>query len=292
MLPTDEFIEAMRSAGLGIKDTIKDDGQIHRFYVQGDKKGSLNGWYVFFAGERPAGAFGSWKTGQQHKWASGCKHLSRAQQQALNEKIQLARKQAEAERRALNESAAKQAQRHWRDAVPANPKHPYLLSKNVKPHGLRQAAGLLLVPLLDVHGKLWNFQCIDFNGKKSFRTGGRVRGLFSPLGDLTHPKKIVICEGWATGATLHEELFLPVLCAMNAGNLKSVAEAARSYWPKTELIIAADDDRNTEGNPGLTKAREAARAVNAHLKVPQFPKGSTGTDFNDLANLTRQGEAS
>ena len=55
------------------------------------------------------------------------------------------------------------------------------------------------------------------------------------------------------------------------------------------LIICADDDAGTAGNPGLTKATEAAQAVNGLLAVPDFgadrPDGAT--DFNDLA--TAQG---
>src|SRR5262249_27240742 len=50
------------------------------------------------------------------------------------------------------------------------------------------------------------------------------------------------------------------------------------------IIVAADDDYLTPGNPGLTKAREAATAVAAEVAVPDFgadrPNGAT--DFNDL----------
>ena len=51
------------------------------------------------------------------------------------------------------------------------------------------------------------------------------------------------------------------------------------------LIICADDDSKTEGNPGLTKATEAAQEVGGLLAVPDFgPDRKDGaTDFNDLA---------
>ena len=40
----------------------------------------------------------------------------------------------------------------------------------------------------------------------------------------------------------------------------------------------------TKGNPGLTKAREAALEIGAGLAVPDFgeSRGSRETDFNDL----------
>jgi putative DNA primase/helicase len=77
---------------------------------------------------------------------------------------------------------------------------------------------------------------------------------------------------------------------MNAGNLLPVAKAARAAWPGADLVICADNDRKTAGNPGLTAATAAAKAVGARLAVPEFPEGASGSDFNDLANL-RKGAA-
>jgi putative DNA primase/helicase len=54
-----------------------------------------------------------------------------------------------------------------------------------------------------------------------------------------------------------------------------------------DLVICADNDRKTEGNPGLTAATAAAKATGARLAVPEFPEGVSGSDFNDLANLRR-----
>lgn len=36
------------------------------------------------------------------------------------------------------------------------------------------------------------------------------------------------------------------------------------------IILCADNDRFTPGNPGVTKAREAAIAVDGYLTVPRF----------------------
>ncbi len=57
---------------------------------------------------------------------------------------------------------------------------------------------------------------------------------------------------------------------MNAGNLLEVAQALHSKYPKLRLILAADDDDFTDGNPGITKATEAARAVGGYLTKPNF----------------------
>ncbi|MGQ5488790.1 toprim domain-containing protein [Thauera sp. ZXT1-4] len=282
------FRAAMREAGVVPPDVIEADGQLHRFHVEGDKGGSRNGWYALHLDGRAAGAFGSWKTGLRSTWAADGKRMSDTEREAFAKLIEAARLKAQAERRAEHEARAIEARAEWAAAVPADPAHPYLLEKAVKPHNLRQRGGLLIVPLFDAYGLLWNVQRIQADGGKRFKPG-RAGGLFSPIGGLSNPAIILICEGWATGATLHEETGHPVLCAMNAGNLLAVARAARSAWAGADLVICADNDRQTEGNPGVTYATAAAKATGARLIVPEFPEGVAGSDFNDAAAIRRKG---
>lgn len=282
----DAFRDAMREAGLCPPDRIDADGQLHRFHVEGDRRGTLNGWYLLHLDGRAAGVFGSWKTGLRTTWANGTR-LGFAERHAFAKLVKVARTKAEAERQVEHELCAIQARAEWSTAYSADPAHPYLVTKAVKPHGLRQIGNALIVPLYDERSILWNVQRIYGNGRKRFRTG-RAGGLFSPIGDLTSPMRILVCEGWATGATLHEEIGASVLCAMNAGNLLSVAKAARKSWAGASLVICADNDRHTAGNPGVSKATEAAKAAGARLIVPTFPDGALGSDFNDLAQLRRK----
>ena len=73
---------------------------------------------------------------------------------------------------------------------------------------------------------------------------------------------------------------------MNCGNLLAVSKALREKFPSREIIVCADNDQFTDGNPGVTKAAEAAKAIRAKLAVPQFADASTRpTDFNDMAAL-------
>ena len=283
-----QFRTAMLDAGLAPPEAIEADGQLHRSHVEGDKAGSKNAYYVLHLDGRAAGVFGSWKSGLRSTWAADGKRMSEAEREAFSKLIEAARLKAQAERRAEHEARAIEARSEWAAAEPANPAHPYLIRKGVKPHNLRQRGGLLIVPLFDAFGLLWNVQRIQADGGKRFKPG-RAGGLCSPIGDLTNPATILICEGWATGATLHEEAGHPVLCAMNAGNLLAVATAARSAWAGADLVICADNDRFTEGNPGVTYATAAAKATGAKLIVPEFPEGVAGSDFNDLAALRRKG---
>ena len=183
--------------------------------------------------------------------------------------------------------ARKRAASIWRDAAPASEDHPYLVKKGVRPHGLRSCGDKLVVPVSD-GSELHSLQSISSDGKKLFLPSGRVKGHFFLIGD---PKgTICIAEGFATGATIHEITGHAVVVAFNAGNLLPVAEVVREKYPDGHLIVCADDDAKS-GNPGLTKAQEAAQAVGAVVAVPDFgddrPKGAT--DFNDLCQHAGSG---
>jgi len=205
--------------------------------------------------------------------------MTTAESRALDQTILKAKLENQRDRETHWLRAANEVKGIWHSAKPADPKHPYLVRKGVKQHNLRQSGDKLLVPLQDASGSIWSLQTIYPDGTKRFTTGGRTKGLFSLIGDLPTNGQILICEGWATGASLFEHLANPVLCAMNAGNLLHVAEAAHAKWNK-QLIICGDDDRQTEGNPGRTFAIKAAIAVGALTAFPEFGD-DCGSDFND-----------
>jgi putative DNA primase/helicase len=144
----------------------------------------------------------------------------------------------------------------------------------------------LIVPMRDTAGQLHSLQTIQPDGDKRFLYGGRVNGCYHSIGKKP-VDVLIVCEGYATGASIHEATGYPVVVAFNAGNLKAVALALRAKYPDLKIIIAADDDHQTEGNPGMTKAQAAAQAVGAAVAVPTFPAGrpDKATDFNDLHQL-------
>ena len=200
------------------------------------------------------------------------------------------RQQAEAQRFAAQQKAAQQAKQLWLNGQPACPGHTYLVSKGISPYRLRQTPkGQLMVPLY-ADGELVNMQLIDAQGNKRFLKGGQVQGAYSPLGRVMPGKTLYVCEGWATGATIHAYTHEPVACAMHAGNLEPVARALCERYGHLEMVIAGDDDRATPGNPGRTAANAAALAVGALVLFPTWPKEApqTLTDFNDLACWYRQ----
>ena len=138
----------------------------------------------------------------------------------------------------------------------------------------------------DTAGALHSLQTITSEGDKRFHPGGRVKGCYHAIGGKPC-NLLVITEGYATGASIHEATGLPVAVSFNAGNIGPVAVALHKDYADLMLVMAADDDHLTPGNPGLTAAKQAALAVGEIVVVPQFPthRPEKATDFNDLAAL-------
>lgn len=284
------FSDAIRAAGLTPPEQIEADGALHRFSSDGrpkDKAGS----YRLFMDDTPAGWFKCWRSDLSQTWSSkSANEMTPAEREAHRQRIKAMKEQAEAERIQRQQEAQAEAARRWGAAAPAQD-HPYPSRKGIKPYGARvERGGLLLVPMRDVDGVLWNVERIrpEAGTPKMGLLGGRRKGLFHLIGDYQEGGPLVICEGFATGASIREATGYPVAVAFNAGNLEAVALALRRKYPSAALILAADDDWRTEGNPGMTKAQAAAQAVGARLAVPRFPEDcrpDDATDFNDLHQL-------
>lgn len=214
------------------------------------------------------------------------RELTTAERKAFARRMDALRRQHDAEQRQRQAEAAAAAAIRWAGATPAT-EHPYLTAKSVRAHGARvEANHTLLIPMRDCEGRIHSLQSIAPDGTKRFMPSGRVKGCYCAIGKPSG--RLVVCEGYATGATIHEDTGSAVAIAFNAGNLLPVAKALRGKFPCITLVIAADDDWKTDGNPGLTAATEAARAVGALLAVPKFtglPRGDKDTDFNDLHRL-------
>lgn len=195
-----------------------------------------------------------------------------------------------AQQQAAHAHAAHDAENLWGSGSDTG-ESAYLSRKGVQPHGVRFGAdGWLLVPLRDAGSTLWNVQRIaptkPKNGTdKLFIKGGRKSGLWHWCGDPSGAGVLLIAEGYATAASLHEAVGRPVAVAFDAGNLVHVAKALHGQYPDALLAVCGDDDiqtlAKTGHNPGRDKATAAAKAVQG---VAVFPEGlpNGGTDFNDM----------
>ena len=167
---------------------------------------------------------------------------------------------------------------------PASRNHPYLERKKISPHGALQKFNDLIIPMQDIDGKFWSYQKILSDGEKRFQRGGRTYGCYHMI-EGKREEKLLIAEGFATGATLVEDCGYSVAVAFSAQNLPVVACALRDIFPDVEIVIAADNDNCVEGNPGMTYAIEAATKCDGIVVYPDFGLLSVArgfTDWNDM----------
>ncbi|MDR5777708.1 MULTISPECIES: AAA family ATPase [unclassified Caballeronia] len=281
------FADALTGAGFSAPEIIA-DSTIHRFAGPEDKRGKKSAWYVLHSSRFGLGAFGDWKTGHKENWSGRAESTLTAEERAQwKREQQEIRAAVEHEAKARRAEAAAKAKRIWAKTRDATDDNPYCVAKGIKPYGLKEFKDkrTLIVPVRDASGELVSVQFIHADGTKRFLTGGAKRGCYYSFG----PKpadRIIIAEGFATAASLFEATGLSVAVAFDSGNLKPVALAVKANLPTgCKIIVAADDDAETAGNPGITAATDAAKSVTGLLAVPDFgdnrPEGAS--DFNDLA---------
>ena len=284
-----QFSQAMSDAGITPPADLIGDGTLHRFPLS-DRPDDDAGWYVLHLDEIPAGAFGDWRTGVKINWSAKADSSTFSPEEIrhLRNRQRDAKAAAEAQRKTLAAEVAEKAKSMWSGADPAPADHPYLVNKGVKSYGLRTYKDSLLIHL-SVDGKIISLQMIFPDGKKVFLKNSFSAGGAFVIGSLTDAPIIVIGEGYATLASIHEATGYPAVVAFNAGNLPEVSRKVRNRFPGADIIIAGDDDHRTDGNPGATTARAVADAIKGRLALPDFgdDRGDKDTDFNDLA--TRRG---
>ncbi len=287
---TASVLDAMRAAGCEPHQhqDVVFDGKIHNYRIAEHKAGSKKGWFVLYADGIPAGVFGNWKTGYVEKWISkDSKKMSAEERHQYDQQMKDAKAKRDAEAKILRQQARTKAAFLWdkgSDSVEA--KHPYLAKKKIPAVGIRQLQQQLLIPMRDLFGTLHSLQMIHADGSKSNLTGGAKNGCCLVLGSSNSSETILICEGYATGVSLFIATELKTVVAFDAGNLRIIGEAARRKWPDAQIVFCADDDRRIQGNPGRTKAEEAASAVQGFFILPDFSGAETDdkkrSDFNDV----------
>lgn len=268
----DAFKSVIRNAGGTPPDYIQDDGQLHRYRGEGDSAGSKNCAYVYHGNGHPAGYFEDFKRGIKMTWRMEGNHTKLSETDRA--KIEADKKQRQLEMQQRQEQAASKASSMFRNLKPAV-SHPYLTKKKIKPHNTRICKEALVIPIYAPTRELVNLQFIDADGNKRFLSYGKKKGYFSAIGKPT--ETILICEGYATGASLHENSGHWVVVAMDAGNLEPVAIEIRKLYPNSQIVICGDND---ESGVGQLKARSAALACGGTYKIP----ATVGADWNDVLN--------
>lgn len=301
----DDALAQIRDADIEV-DALEIDTPkpVRRHVVNGDRE--KRGWYWLFTKQIDGqsyitGAYGVYHGNDAGKQTIKIRRDGKAVQISADEKAAITARQKanmarlKAMREAEADRAALEAGKVWRAYEPTGT-CDYLARKSVGAHGVRFApsgAGTMAVPMLDAAGKVWGVQLIRGKNrgrkleKEYWPRGLAKQGHYHLLGGI--PKGVVlIAEGYATAATLHQATGLPVVVAFDAGNLLPVAEAIKKAYRGSRILVCADDDYLTEGNPGVKAAENAALAVDGGVAVPVFGEDRGGkklTDYNDLAAM-------
>ena len=282
------FRDGMAQRNLLPPSDLVTDGKLHRCDTNDGHRGKGDGAYIYHPDGLPAGGFQNHRDGLG--WENWCFCIKGGYQQSRAERADAVRRIDEKRRaRAVVEERRHSDSRNRAKIIWKNAReyldHPYLDMKNVGPHRTRIYEGSIVIPARNVDDEIQTVQFIDAHGRKRYLKDGQVKGSFFIIGETGGT--LCIAEGFATGASIHEATGHGVAVAFDARNLLPVARALRAKFPDKKLVLCADDDAETEGNPGITKATEAALAVNGLLAVPEFgdDRPSGVTDFNDLCTL-------
>lgn len=283
-----DFIKHLHQLNYFISsDKVSLDGKIIRF----DRDGKLNAWLVGFQNHTRKGdpyivaTFGDWKTGEQETFTSA-RSFTANEKKLISEDIKKQKIKIQDERIVRQDIAAKESQEFWLTCS-ENPASEYIKIKQIKKlygakTSMESSGRTLVIPIVDIDGKMWGVQKIYQDRSKRFWLGSKKSGNFHviPYSDaLQDQPTIYIAEGFATAASIHEATGFAVVVAFDSGNLIHVAKALKGKYGDKPVIICGDVD---ESGVGQKCAEDAAKAVLGKVILPKFEK-LKGSDFNDLA---------
>lgn len=252
-----DFISFALAHGLEIR-TFHDDGKWHRCTTT-DKPKHYNGAYKFCG---------------DHGFVQNHATMDKVETWQSEKPVDIRLYQAKAKQAATDILAdAKKAadKAAWMLGKATPDKHDYFYLKGFPDHvcmtlemGDRKLA---LIPMR-VNNHLTSLQIIGFdNGawKKTFLRGGVTRGATFTIGK-GNP---VLCEGFATGLSVHQALqasriSAQVIICFSANNMAHVAQKIKPW------LVIADNDKSGTG-----------QRIAAQIDAPFWISKTKGNDFND-----------
>ena len=191
------------------------------------------------------------------------------------------KQEKEREREKTQQLAAKKAMEIFQSCK-AGTEHPYMITKGLGDETvLMDKDGNMVVPMMLSPGELSAVQIIDSEGNKKFQPAGcRASGTYFALGNIMRPNYIWLCEGVATGYTMHRALRdqmkrendCVVIC-FSGSNMKKIAEKfkkekSEGFNQVKDIFVVADMDQ-----PICPKVRKNVNLTNLkkhHLHHDKF----------------------
>jgi len=291
-----DLISEMQGNGL-VVDFIDTSGELVRVPVSAtasnrpDKTNERSGWYVYNQLDADfVCLYGNWRTALEQKFTSyNTNEMTAAQKRDLQVKVEEAQLRREEAKKTKQDEVALYVKDKFAKAGEVK-EHKYLTDKRVENHGLRlTSTNNLMIPLHTIIkssdtgllvSRIRSLQYIFPDGSKKFASGGEVRGNIFLIGVEHHLlptlETLVICEGYATGASIYEATGLPCAVVFSANFCLTATTRLRAIT-NSKFLLALDNDTSGVGEKC---ANEVASAVsNCMVRLP-----SVIGDFNDLAN--------
>ena len=170
--------------------------------------------------------------------------------------------------------------------------HPYIESKGLpvdlwESIGARCSGDMLIVPLRGTKG----YQVIYGNGGKFYAVKNGMGEAHIMIGDGFDSHDIQVCEGIATGMSIHLATGKPVIVALDINGLNRTVALLRKQFPNPQthtITILADNDVVADDslNAGVDAAMKLAQTYDCQVVIPKNLKQSKcKVDFDDLRRI-------
>ena len=273
-----------------IIDVIHFDSKIHRYAKPHQK--SKASWYIGFEHFDKGKTYqtlvvGDYTIGDERFiWKS---YQDNEVSFDINKELKAAQERADEEKKKKNAEAAGKADWYIQKASQNFRTNPYftrkLITSSLGTYQFKPNDGdeYTIVPMRNVEGRVTSLQKIFDDGTKRFLPGGEIKGSFHLIGDTTD--MVYVCEGFATGASIHYATGKQVAVCFMASNIEDVALIFKTKGHT--VIVCADDDKYHDPtkipNAGLKAASALYQTEGIKFCYPTFQDESTKpTDFNDL----------
>ena len=327
-----DVIGQLRDHGLLVDDLIVDSARVQRCATT-DNQREKRGWYwlssITIDGDSYiVGAYGIYSGNDNGKQKielnkEKSTRLTPEQREAIKAQQRESQKKAEAERKRQADRAAARAKKAWSECSTDASNNDYLQRKQIRAHGVRISPnGSLVIPICNEHDSIRGLQFVLPRGHERIQKTGRdkefwpagisITGTWHLIGNQPKPSDIIlIAEGYATGASLHQATGHSVAIVWSANNIITAGKEIRKKYRNARILICADDDwlqkcsacggyttvagpdcshcqqPHRKQNAGTTCAQAAALAIDAAWIAPRFGSERATdrkglTDFNDL----------
>lgn len=259
------------------------DGRIHRFSSNGKSKSC---WFVgFLIGNTEILNVGDWRNPEGYHQYCSKAIKTKEEKEAFKVEFKLLLKKVNDEKIEYQNSCAEfNKHEFFSNKATSNIKDfDYCKKKNIDDFYGSSFVNIndtlcLGIPAINEAGEFRNFQTISKSGTKLFQQGQ----MFGCFHKIVGNEKYILCEGFATGVSIHKATGATVIICFFANNLFQVAKIFKHKNP----IIACDNDAYGEDNAGLMAGKKIKADLDIDYIYPVFPNGEkSATDFNDYESM-------